>query len=288
MTTPQQPSNPFALDQEFPFLDAAIVQSVTLPTMLQWEHTTGGFFVEAEKPLPGIDLPATFVTKEGKRIKGFAAKTFRYFPVAFRNWWEIGEPGKQQRLTAYQDGAHSRTQALGVISHQSGETWIILTARGLASQGLVAAIRSHRYWTGRNLRAQPFVAAIEAKAGEVRKEGATYVTEFNFATIEELRCEEALGWKIRERWNEVQSWIGQENKHAPILTPPSSEEFEPGIETVQGAAAGKAPELKYGDKSAVNSANPDEVKAFEAYQSQKKAVPASREALREWVRKGRK
>jgi hypothetical protein len=285
MTTSQQSSNPFALDQEFPFLDAAIVQTVTLPTMLQWEHATGGFFVEAGKPLPGIDLPATFVTREGKRIQGFAAKTFRCFPVAFRNWWEIGEPGKQQRLTAYQDGAHSRTQALGVLPDG---TWIILTARGLASQGLVAAIRSHRYWTGRNLRAQPFAAAIEAKAGEVRKEGATYVTEFNFATAEELRCEEALGWKIRERWNEVQSWIGQENKHAPILTPPAAEEFEPEAEVSQSAAPGKAPELKYGDKTPVNSANAEEVKAFEAYQVQKKAFPASRDALREWVRKGRK
>jgi hypothetical protein len=285
MTTPQHPPNPFALDQEFPFLDAAIVQSVTLPTMLQWEHSTGGFFVEAENPLPGIDRPATFVTKEGKRIKGFAAKTFRYFPVAFRNWWEIGEPGKQQRLTAYQDGAHSRTQALGVLFDG---TWVIITARGLASQGLVAAIRSHRYWTGRNLRAQPFASALEARAGEVRKEGATYVTEFNFATAEELRCEEALGWKIRERWNEVQGWIGQENKHAPILTPPAAEEFEQEVEATQNAAAGKAPEQKYGDKTPVNSANADEVKAFEAFQTQKKVAPASREALREWVRNGRK
>ena len=51
MATSQQTSNPFALDQEFPFLDAGLVQSVTLPTMLQWEHATGGFFVEAEQPV---------------------------------------------------------------------------------------------------------------------------------------------------------------------------------------------------------------------------------------------
>ncbi len=285
MTTTQPTSSPFALDQDFPFLDATIVQSVTLPTMLQWEYSTGGFFVEAENALPGIGLVATFVTKEGKRIQGFAAKTFRYFPVAFRNWWELGEPGKQQRLIAYQDGAHSRTQALGILPDGA---WIILTARGLASQGLVSAIRSHRYWTGRNLRAQPFAVAIEAKAGEVRKEGATYVTEFNFATAEDLRCEEALGWKVRERWDEVQTWIGQENKHAPILTPPAAEEFEPEKATPQSAEAGKAPNLKYGDKTPVNSANADEVKAFEAFKAQKKVVPASREALRAWVRNGRK
>lgn len=280
MTTPQQTSNPFALDQEFPFLDASLVQSVTLPTMLQWEHATGGFFVEAEQALPGISLPATFVTREGKRIKGFAAKTFRFFPVAFRNWWEIGEPGKQQRLAAYQDGAHSRTQALGILPHEDGGIWILLTARGLASQSLVSAIRSHRYWTGRTLRAQPFAVAIEAGAGEVRKEGATYVTEFHFATAEDARCPDPLGWKIRERWDEVQAWIGQENKHAPILTPPAVEEFEP--------EPGRMPELKYGDGTLVNSANADEVKAFEACQAQKKTVPASREALRAWVRNGRK
>lgn len=281
MTNPQATSNPFTLDQEFPFLDATLVQSVTLPTMLQWEHATGGFFVEAENAPVGIDLEATFVTKEGKRVKGFAAKTFRYFPVAFRNWWEIGEPGRQQKLSAYQDGAHSRTQALGILPHQDGGTWIILTTRGLASQGLVAALRSHRYWVARNLHAQPFAAAIEAQAGSVRKEGASYLTEFNFATAEDLRCEEALGWKIRERWGEVQAWIGQENKNAPILTPPAAEEFEPEAEKAT------QPQM-YGNKSAVNSANADEVKAFEAYKAQKKLIPASREALREWVRSGRK
>jgi len=46
--------------------------------------------------------------------------------------------------------------------------------------------------------------------------------------------------------------------------------------------------LKYGDKTSVNNTNADEVKAFEAFQAQKKAAPASREALREWVRNGRK
>jgi len=36
MTTPTQTAqdNPFTLDQEIPFLDANIVQSVTIPTML--------------------------------------------------------------------------------------------------------------------------------------------------------------------------------------------------------------------------------------------------------------
>jgi len=65
MTTPTQTAqdNPLTLDQEFPFLDAAIVQSVTIPTMLQWEHQTGGFFTEAEDSLPGLDLETTFVTK---------------------------------------------------------------------------------------------------------------------------------------------------------------------------------------------------------------------------------
>jgi hypothetical protein len=136
----------------------------------------------------------------------------------------------------------------------------------------VAAIRSHRYWTGRNLRAQPFAAAIEAKAGKVRKEGATYVTEFNFTTTEELRCEEVLGWKIRERWNEVQSWIGHlwKQDSAPILTPSAPEEFELEPETPQSAALGKASEHKYGNKTSANSANSDEVKALEAYQAQKK------------------
>jgi hypothetical protein len=78
MTTSQPTSSPFTLDQEFPFLDTTIVQSVTIPTRLQWEHSTGGFFVEAENALPGIDLAATFVTKEGKRIQGFAAKVFHF------------------------------------------------------------------------------------------------------------------------------------------------------------------------------------------------------------------
>ena len=90
MTTPQQTSNPFALDQEFPFLDASLVQSVTLPTMLQWEHATGGFFVEAEQSLPGIDQPATFVTKEGKRIKGKEKGAARKRLLAERALADIG------------------------------------------------------------------------------------------------------------------------------------------------------------------------------------------------------
>ncbi len=293
------PDNPFTLDQEFPFLDAAIVQSVTIPTMLQWEHQTGGFFTEAENALPGLELETIFVTKEGKRVPGFGAKSFPFYPVAFRNWWEIGEPGKQQRLATYQDGAHSRTQALGLLKDgtlrppdggrqaQSG-VWIILTARGLASQSLISALRSHRFWTGRTLRAQPFAVPILAKAGEVRKEGTTYVTEFIFSTLETERCPEELGWKVRERWDEVQAWIGseayplgQENKHAPVVSPPAPEEFE-------AEDGPTTPPLKYGDKSAVDMGNADEVKAFQAYQAQKNAPPASRAALRQWVRDGRK
>jgi len=280
MTTPTQTAqdNPFTLDQEIPFLDANIVQSVTIPTMLQWDHQTGGFFTEAEDSLPGLDLETTFVTKEGKRVPGFGAKSFPFYPVAFRNWWEIGEPGRQQRLATYQDGAHSRTQALGLLPDG---VWIILTTRGLASQSLISALRSHRIWTGRTLRAQPFAVPILAKAGEVRKEGTTYVTEFTFSTLETERCPEDLGWKVRERWDEVQAWIGQENKHAPVVTPPAPEEFE----AEDGPAS---PPLKYGDKSAVNMGNADEVKAFQAYQAQKNAPPASRAALRQWVRDGRK
>ncbi len=274
MTNPTD--TPFALDREFPFLDAAIVQSVTIPTMLQWEHPTGGFFVESDMPLPGLDLPTTFVTRDGKRVPGFAARTFQFYPITFRNWWVIGEPGRQQRLAAYQDGAHSRTQALGLLPDG---TWITLTARGLASQSLVSALRSHRYWTGRSLRSQPFAVPILAEAGEVRKEGATYVTEFHFSTCENDRCPEDLGWKIRKRWDEVQAWAGQENRHAPLVTPAASEEM--------GAdERSSGPALQYGDGSLVDMANPDEVKAFQAFTTQKNVAPASRQELRQWVRDG--
>jgi hypothetical protein len=278
MTTHLPSNNPFTLEQELPFPDATTIHSVTLPNMLQWEYSTGGFFVEAGYDMPGINLAATFVTKEGKRINGFAAKTFCYFPIACRNRWEIGGPGKQQRLSPYQNGAHSCTQALGILPDG---IWIVIASRGSASRRLVAALRSHRHWVAHNLHAQPFAVAIDAHAGDVCKEGATYTTEFNFTTGEEVRCPEALGWKVRERWAEVQTWIAQENENMPILILPAAVEFEPEAE--------ESPQTQvYGDKTPVNSANADEIEAFEAYRVQKKAVPTSRDALREWVRNRRK
>jgi hypothetical protein len=277
MTTPIQTDNPFALDQTIPFLDATIVQSVTLPEMLRWEHDTGGFFVESEKAPSGLESPATFVTKEGKHVSGFAAKSFRFYPVAFRSWWESGDPGRQQRLASYQEGAHSRTQALGVLSDG---TWMILTTHGLSSQSLATALRAHRLWSTRKLQTQPFAIPLLAEAGQVRKVGASYLTHFKFTTCENERCPQELGLKIRERWGEVQVWSEEAGNPGRSASQPASQDTQSTAEKSDQA-------LRYADGSPANTANPAEVEAFQNYLAQKGGRPASRPALRTWVRNQR-
>ncbi|MBL7163824.1 MAG: hypothetical protein ISS57_14585, partial [Anaerolineales bacterium] len=46
-----QTKDPFALNpQDYPFLDALLIQCVAGATTLQWEIGGGGFFAEAEQP----------------------------------------------------------------------------------------------------------------------------------------------------------------------------------------------------------------------------------------------
>ena len=207
--TPQntQTQDPFQLDpKDYPFLDALLIQCVAGATTLHWEIGGGGFFVEAEHPpLPHFET-ATLITGRGKRVAGFAARTFIFYPIASRTVWTMGEPGNRVRVNGYQDGAKSRTQALAML--EDGQ-WVLITSRGLASQSLSNAFREHRYKAIRRYKAQPFVMSMSGVAGEAEPIGSTIVTPFQFVTLDE-RCPDDLGWKIRERWAEVETWLNKE------------------------------------------------------------------------------
>lgn len=90
---PSQPDlqNPFALEAgEYPFLEAQLIQCVASPAHLQATgigrriYGGGGFFIEAEAPPLAHFEPATLITGAGKRVPGFAASTFLFFPIAAR------------------------------------------------------------------------------------------------------------------------------------------------------------------------------------------------------------
>jgi len=206
--TPQntQTQDPFQLDpKEYPFLDALLIQCVAGATTLHWETGGGGFFVEAEQsPLPHFET-ATLITGRGKRVAGFAARTFTFYPIASRTVWTMGEPGNRVRVNGYQDGAKSRTQALAML--EDGQ-WVLITSRGLASQSLSNAFREHRYKAIRRYKAQPFVMSMSGVAGEAEPIGSTIVTPFQFVTLDE-RCPDDLGWAIRERWAEIETWLNK-------------------------------------------------------------------------------
>ena len=202
-----QAQNPFALNpQDYPFLDALLIQCVAGATNLHWETSGGGFFAETEQPpLRQFDA-ATLITGRGKRVAGFAARTFLFYPIASRTVWTMGEPGNRVRVNGYQDGAKSRTQGLAML--EDGR-WVVITSRGLASQSLSNAFRDHRYKAIHRYKAQPFVMPMSGVAGEAQPIGSTMVTPFQFVTLDE-RCPDDLGWKIRERWTEVETWLNKE------------------------------------------------------------------------------
>ena len=201
-----QTQGPFSLNpQDYPFLDALLIQCVAGATNLHWETSGGGFFAETEQsPLRQFEA-ATLITGRGKRVAGFAARTFLFYPIASRTVWTMGEPGNRVRVNGYQDGAKSRTQGLAML--EDGR-WVVITSRGLASQSLSNAFRDHCYKAIKRYKAQPFVMPMSGVAGEAQPIGSTMVTPFQFVTLDE-RCPDDLGWKIRERWTEVETWLNK-------------------------------------------------------------------------------
>lgn len=247
----ETPPDPFALDPgKHPFLEATLIQCVAAPALLQWQPGGGGFFAETEAAPAESFTPATLRTQGGKRVAGLAARICLAFPVVFRTGWELGEPGSRIRIPGYREGARSHTQAL---DGSTTSAWAVVTARGLASQALVRALRQHRYWAARELQAKPFVAALSGVAGEGEQVG---VTRFQFVTLSEERCPPALGQAVRGRWPEVCAW----SKNGPA-SPPDEARY------LDGTAPG---------------GNRTEQGAFAAYMARYGQPPASRARLRAW------
>ncbi|MEW6405103.1 MAG: hypothetical protein AB1649_25180 [Chloroflexota bacterium] len=200
------PNDPFALDPgDFPFLDALLIQCVAGATSLHWEIGGGGFFAETGQPSLPHFLEATLVTGRGKRVAGFAARKCMFYPVASRTVWTVGEPGNRVRVDAYQEGAKSRTQVLAML--EDGQ-WVLVTSRGLASQSLSNAFRDHRYQAIQKHKAQPFILPMSGIAGDAEQVGSAMASLFEFITLDE-RCPDELGWQIRERWSEVETWLNE-------------------------------------------------------------------------------
>lgn len=253
--------NPFALEPgEYPFLEAQLIQCVASPAHLHWETGGGGFFIEAEAPPLEHFIQATLITGAGKRVPGFAAGTFLFFPVAARTRWESGKPGNRLPVSEYVEGARSRTIVLAVL--ETGQ-WVKLTTSGLASKHLAQAFRDHRYAQARQQR-QPFAVALSGVAGAVEQVKGTMVTPFQFVTLSDEACPVALGWTIRERWDEVVAWRGMRPSQSP---------------TPLDGAAGEI--LVYGNGESVAD-NPAEGAAFRAYQQAEGQLPSDRDALRAW------
>jgi len=200
-----QTEDPFALNpQDYPFLDALLIQCVAGATSLHWE-SGGGFFVEAEQlPLAHFE-EATLVTGRGKRVAGFAARTCMFYPIASRTVWTMGEPGNRVRVDGYKEGAKSRTQVLSMLA--DGQ-WAVMTSRGLASQSLSNAFRDHRYQAVQKHKAQPFILPMSGIAGDAELVGSAMASLFKFVTLDE-RCPDELGWNIRQRWTEVETWLNK-------------------------------------------------------------------------------
>ena len=201
-----QTKDPFALNpQDYPFLDALLIQCVAGATSLHWESGGGGFFVETEQlPLAHFE-EATLVTGRGKRVAGFAARTCMFYPIASRTVWTMGEPGNRVRVDGYKEGAKSRTQVLAMFA--DGQ-WALMTSRGLASQSLSNAFRDHRYQAVQKHKAQPFILPMSGIAGDAQPVGSAMASLFKFVTLDE-RCPDDLGWKIRQRWTEVETWLNK-------------------------------------------------------------------------------
>ena len=265
-----QPTNgrqgdPFALDaDEFPFAESLVVQVIASPAHLHWDEGGGGFFVESDEPPLEHFLEATLVTGAGKRVPGYAARTLLLFPVAARTRWELGEPGSRVPVSGYQEGARSRTTLLGIL--ETGQ-WLKLAVGGLVSQSLANAFRDHRFRAAGDLQRQPFAVAFAGLAGEAVRVKDTLVTPFQFVTLPETPCPEALGWTIRERWDEVLAWRGSKPAPTPSPTPANG--------------TGRADRLVYGsgEKAADNPVDQD---AFRAFSRATGASPGDRDALRFW------
>jgi hypothetical protein len=203
--------DPFLIDDATaPMADALLVQVVSDPARLLWSPRGGGFFVEASKA-PGAGFePVRMQIRDGREVAGFAARVLRIFPAAVRFRWEIGEPGARKVVPAYQEGAHSHFQLLGLL--ESG-TWVVVTARGLAARDLLRAWQDHAAWVRARLRApdgqplRPLAALMEVAAGKPRRVGSSMATPFERVVHEEpIRIPRDLTRAAESRWKEVQTW----------------------------------------------------------------------------------
>ena len=203
--------DPFLIDDATaPMADALLVQVVSDPARLLWSPRGGGFFAEASKE-PGAGFkPVRMQIREGREVAGFAARVLRIFPAAVRFRWEIGEPGARKVVPAYQEGAHSHLQLLGLL--ESG-AWVVVTARGLAARDLLRAWQDHAAWVRARLRApdgrplRPLAALMEVAAGKPRRVGSSMATPFERAVHEEpVRIPPDLARSAESRWKEVQAW----------------------------------------------------------------------------------
>ncbi|MEA3350904.1 MAG: hypothetical protein U9Q82_09805, partial [Chloroflexota bacterium] len=284
----QKQGNPFALSpKEYPFQDALVVQTVPLPTMLDWEHDTGGFFVETEtQPTFAEFVPVDLVRPSGKRVHGFAAKALNIFPIEMRIWWVMGDPGNEVVINGYQEGARSKTNVIGVA--HNGQ-YVLLAAKGLASQSLSNAFKQHRKAAKYQLKAKPYILAMMCAAGDVEKIKGSYVTRFHFPTNQESRCSQELGWAILERQSEIEAWAGRENSQ------PQESDPQPGPPALQESSEPETIEadedddgLTYRDGATVDMNNAIEVKAFEDFRSiHAYTSPKSRSILRAWLKRKR-
>ncbi len=285
MNTP----TPFALEAEdFPFLDALILQCVASTTHLQWEPGNGGFFVEAETPPLEHFIPATLVTGSGKRVKGFAAQTTGlFFPVGSYTSWHKGKPANRVQADGYEEGAKSKTQVLAVLPDGR---WALLTARGLASQALMNAVSDHRYTAAYKFKAQPFYKAMTGVAGAPRQAGEAAVTPFTFVSVEDETCPVDLGEAVRARWGEVKVWLNRGNGHNGQTQTATAEavdgsggEGDAPPPVVPGQ--GEPPVLRrYKDGSDVNG-KVEEQQAYDMYVAVFEGkAPQDRAALRAWYK----
>jgi hypothetical protein len=239
-------------DEAMPMADALLVQVVSDPARLFWSPPGGGFFVEASEP-PGDDFePVRMRTREGREVAGFAARVLRIFPAAVRRRWEIGEPGARKVIPAYQEGARSRLQLLGLL--KSG-IWVVVTARGLAARDLLRAWQDHAAWVRARLRApdgrplRPLAALMEVATGKPRRVGSSMATPFERVVHEEpIRIPPDLARAARDRWAEVQVWArgpnGEETRSEPDFAPgtPEASEVVPAVPEPVPEAAMPVPE----------------------------------------------
>jgi hypothetical protein len=237
-------------DTASPMSDALLVQVVSDPARLLWSPPGGGFFVEASEP-PGAGFkPARMRTREGREVAGFAARILRIFPAAIRRRWEIGEPGARKVVPAYQEGARSRLQLLGLL--ESG-AWAVVTARGLAAKDLHRAWQDHVAWVRARLRApdgrplRPLAALLEVAAGKPRRVDSSMATPFERVVHEEpIQIPPDLVQIAKDRWAEIQAWAqgsnGGETRSEPDFAPEAPEAAVLRTPPVSPAASEPTPE----------------------------------------------